>query len=337
MSTSTLNNIKTRFSDKIENQYFQSRLESNSKFIDFLSNLPGSKVYDCFIEFINGLNKKEVDDLISIFKTKSNINDLFSINYNSGIEKKLFELKEIGIGKGEIMMAWIFDDAKINGGGESFDLMLNGKKYEIKTASDENPGVRTGKEGALTSKNFYKIMKDTLRRMENLTSNNKFDIKSVLTDEEFLAWTNINDDDYIKINDGEISKTRIKKLKDFYEVFNRAGVSDIVGYSNLILRGPNEIPKELSIEPISFKDFKPGDMITLKIADSSNIRLYILTELKRLKYVRDPQALDVDIQNEIDNLTKNKKFIIIRPSGVVITSKLKLAGLTSRTIKVIEA
>lgn len=307
------------------------------EFKEFLNHLPDGIIYDSFVEFINALDHTECSNLISIFKSKANINELKHVNYSIGIEKKLFELEPKGVGRGEIMMAWMFNDAKINGGSESFDLALGQNKYELKASKTNTGGLRTGKEGALTSKNFYKIIKDTLRRMENLTSNGKFDIKSILTDEEFLAWTAINEDDYNKINDGEISKARIQKLKNFYEVFNKAETDNIQGYSNLILRGPNEIPMELSIDPVSFKDIKPGDTITLKIADPSNDRIYVLTELMRLKYVRIPHALDIDIQEEIDSLTTNKQFIIFRPKGAIVTSNLRLAEITGRTIKVVEA
>ena len=357
---STLNDIRARFAaailnekrskvqpsqtnlDRISNPYIKEKMENDSSFFseltDFMFYLPEGLITTAFLDFLNKLGEKESEDLIELLNSLNSIEQVERVNYSSGLLKKLFQLKETGIGRGEIMLSWIVKGARINGGGESYDMSLNGEKYELKEVKP-NTAFRLGQEGNITQMDFYKEFKDTIRRMENLGRDNKFDLEKYMTKEEWSAWKDITDYDISKIMSGEIGYERIDKLKRFYEIVNKGNDLEVEGFTNLILRGPNVRPVELSIEPyIKSKDnLKPGDIISVKISSADSSRTYIMSELRRLKYVRQPEMLNVDIQGEINKIINSKSFILFGPKSAKVTKNVKFDRISQGSIKLKEA
>ena len=245
-------------------------------------------------------------------------------------------MKNTGIGRGEIMIAWIFKGATISGGSQSYDISINGNKYEVKELGNAK-AVKVGTEGMISKFDFGREIVDTLRRMDKLTSNDKIKIESLpLTDEELKAWKSLSDDYLVdKVMSGEISASRIELFKNFYQVFSQSKIDDLSGFTNMILRGPYQKPVELSIEPIRLEEIKPGDQITIKVSSSDLGRLYMMTELRRLRYIRNPEQLEIDIQAALDTLVGNKSFIFFKNNGEAhVTNKIKFDATTQGRMKV---
>lgn len=353
----TINDIRARFAagminerrskikasqtnlDQISNPYVKEKMQTDEDFFnelsDFMFYLPEGLVTKDFLNFVNKLGESDSEKLIQLLNSVNGIEQVEGINYGSGLLNKLYKIEPKGVGRGEIMLSWVVKGARINGGGESYDMLLNGEKYELKDVKPKT-AFRLGQEGNITRMNFYKEFKDTIRRMENLGKDGKFDLKKYMTEEEWQAWKNITDYDISKIMSGEIGYGRINKLKNFYRVVNKGNDSEVEGFTNMILRGPNIKPVELNIEPFIKTSLNPGDIVSAKISSKSNSRTYIMSELRRLRYVRMPEMLDVDIQAEVDNIVSNKTFILFGPNNAKVTKNVKFDRVSQGSIKLIE-
>ena len=122
-------------------------------------------------------------------------------------------------------------------------------------------------------------------------------------------------------------------LDQFYREANRLN-NDIKGYTNVILRGPNATPIEMSIEPIQ----RDGDKIVITpIQDGSNDITYINAELRRLKYVRNPYELDTDLQEAVNQIVGNDlTFIVFRRDRVNVTRDFRYVVIDAGKIRIIE-
>jgi len=106
--------------------------------------------------------------------------------------------------------------------------------------------------------------------------------------------------------------------------------------TNVILRGPDAKPQEISIEPIHTKDTE-NTQITITKTSSDQSYTYVLTELRRLKYVRDPKALMTDINNTVSKEIIGKvPFVVFRPDGPHIETDFKFDRISQGSIKIIE-
>ena len=122
-------------------------------------------------------------------------------------------------------------------------------------------------------------------------------------------------------------------LDQFYREANSIN-NDIQGYTNVILRGPNATPIELSIKPIE----RAGDkIIVTPIQDDSQDITYINAELRRLKYVRQPSQLDVDLQEAVDQIIgEGLQFIVFRKDRVNVTRDFRYVVIDAGRIRIIE-
>ena len=133
---------------------------------------------------------------------------------------------------------------------------------------------------------------------------------------------------------GKLNKQDKKILDLFYVKANQVTIS-VQGYTNVILRGPNETPIELSIQPI--KQTNKDQFTITPIDDSSQDLTYVITELRRLKYVRNPSLLDVDLQNAVDSIVGNDlQFIVFRRDRVRLTNDFAYAVIDNGFIRIIE-
>jgi hypothetical protein len=122
-------------------------------------------------------------------------------------------------------------------------------------------------------------------------------------------------------------------LDKFYQEANSLN-SEIQGYTNIILRGPNATPIELSIEPIQ----RAGDKIVVTpIQDGSQDVTYINAELRRLEYVRNPSKLDVDMQTAVDQIVGEELlFIVFRKDRVNVTKDFRYVVIDAGRIRIVE-
>jgi hypothetical protein len=328
--------------DSIENNVLIDTLSAAGKieqFQSFLKMLP-TEADAATLQFLNRLSAEQCKLFATMLYSQNEISEaaLNQINYKHGFTQELFRLEPKGIGKGEILLAVLFDGAKINGGGTSFDMTANGRAYEIKDYSGFRVGasIRLGTKGSVTRFKFWDEIVTTLKRIDQLrgtVDNPKFDFHKYFN-ESLLKAIAYLDDRRSFILAGNLNMQDKNYLMQFYREANALN-SDIQGYTNVILRGPNATPVEMSIEPLT--KTPDGNIVIKPIEDGSQDITYINSEFRRLKYVRNPEELDTDLQEVVNTIIgTDLQFIVFRKDKVRITNDFRYVVCDAGRIRIIE-
>ena len=251
---------------------------------------------------------------------------------------RLFDQKPTGLGKGEALIAWLIRGAVILGGGESYDVIINGKDtFEVKDYSSGNSAIRAGVKSKVSNFEFWREIGDTLSRIDKLTGYSagkpKFDISKYFST-EMTAASNYLMGRKGTIMSGECNLTDFKNLNKFYEEAAKVE-NTLQGYTNVILRGPNSKPIELSIDLLDHSQIT-GDTITFNIAKGDQTGTYVLAELKRLKYVRNPKDLQVDMQTAVNQIHAGLVYIVFRKNTINITTDFVPAAVSTSSLYFVE-
>lgn len=325
--------------DSIDNQdllYQISQSAKTKEFTEFLRLLP-TEANDVTLGYLNGLSADKSGKFADILYSKQSITEesLNQINYQDDIISEIFNLDAKGLGKGEILLAVLFKSSQIQGGTTSYDLVSNGQQYEIKDYTKRaNASIRLGTKASVTRFKFWDEITTTLKRISQLQGieSQKFDFAEYFN-EEFLQAVDYLNNRRSFILAGNLNLEDKRNLEQFYLQAHKLN-SEIEGYTNLILRGPNAVPIEMSIEPIQ----KTGDKIVITpIQDNSQDITYINTELRRIKYVRNPELLNVDLQNAVDEIVGNDLlFIVFRKTRVNVTNDFRYYVVDAGRIRIVE-
>jgi predicted transcriptional regulator len=302
-----------------------------SEFQTFIEKLPGGESEPAIQDFINRLDTREYDELVKVLYSKTSVEEITKSDYESGAASKLFALEPKGIGKAELFLAWIVANARVSGGGESFDLRVNNKKYEVKDyRRGESKGIRLGTKGKVTRFVFWQEILKTLDTVDNLFATNGV---QYIEDESTRNLLTIINDRSEFISKGELNKTDIANFKSLYEKLNKISQSDATGYTYVTFRGPNAEPISYTIKeiPADLKSSVTLDLLSRGVSES------LIVQLRKLKYVRQPEAFEVDIQAAVDLAVDPEiPFIIFRPKGPIITTSFELSSISMATIYIIE-
>ena len=327
--------------DSIENQFLLKAVNAVNKVEDltkFLSLLP-LEAEMVTLHFLNNLSYEQSQQFANLLYSETEVSEnlLNSFNFKSGIYGEIFQLHKPGLGKGEILLATIVRDSYIQGGTVSYDLNVNGKKYEVKDYSNPdkpNASIRLGTKGTVTRFRFWNEITATFQRLSQLrgVDTPKFDL------DKLLPQSLLNAIQYLErrrdiILAGNLGMKDKKYLEQFYLEANKLG-SKIKGYTNVILRGPNAIPIEMSIEPIS--DANGDSFVIHPIRDESQNLTYVNTELRRLKYVRNPLDLDLDMAEAVTTIINDVTFIVFRKDRINVTQDIRYAATDAGKIRIIE-
>ena len=326
--------------DSIENQFLLKAIgEANKQeqFRQFLQLLP-TEADTLTLKLLNKLSYEQASDFANLLYSQSTINEetVNAVNYKTGIGADLFNLEPKGMGRGEIFLAAAFSGAQAQGGGQSFDIMSNGQNFEVKDYRvGKSKSIRLGTKGSVTRFKFWDEIITTLKRINQLrgtVENPKFDFQKYF-DKPLLASIAYLDSRAEFIRAGNLNMKDKKYLDMFYTEANKLN-NDIDGYTNVILRGPNATPIEMSIEPIQ----RTGDKIILTpVQDGSQDITYINAELRRLEYVRNPAKLDVDLQEAVNQIIGNElTFIVFRKERVNVTRDFRYVVIDAGRIRIIE-
>ena len=327
--------------DSIENQFLLKAVSDVNKVEDltkFLSLLP-LEAEMVTLQFLNNLSNEQSQQFANLLYSETEVSEelLNSFNFKSGIYGEIFQLHKPGLGKGEILLATLVRDSYIQGGTVSYDLNVNGKKYEVKDYSNPdkpNASIRLGTKGTVTRFRFWDEIATTFQRLSQLRGIDtpKFDLDKLLPEPLLNAiyYLERRRDVILAGNLGIKDKTY---LEQFYQEANKLG-SEIKGYTNVILRGPNAIPIEMSIEPIS--DANGDSFVIRPIRDESQNLTYVNTELRRLKYVRNPLDLNKDMQEAVATIINDVTFIIFRRDRTNVTQDVRYAATDAGKIRIIE-
>jgi hypothetical protein len=262
---------------------------------------------------------------------------LNTINFKSGLTGRLFEIRPPGLGKGEVLLTALIRDSFIQGGNVSYDLNVNGEKYEVKDYSNPkkpNASIRLGTKGTVTRFRFWNEITSTFQRLSQLRGidSPKFDLDKLLP-EPLLEAIRYLDSRRDVILAGNLGMKDKKYLDMFYQEANKLS-SEIKGYTNVILRGPNAVPIEMSIEPL---DDASGEAFVIRpIRDESQNLTYVNAELRRLKYVRNPLELERDMASAVEAIINDVTYIVFRPNRINVTQDLRYAATDAGKIRIVE-
>ena len=329
--------------ETIENPVLIQILQQENKldeFRQFLKLLP-TDADSIVISFLNSMDQSKCVEFAAILYSYSDITEdiLNTINFRSGFLNELFRLETKGLGKGEILLAILFNNSKINGAGASYDMDQNGNQYEIKDytgGTSKFQSIRLGTKGSVTNFGFWDEITTTLKRIDQLRGtieNPKFDFHKIFHP-ELLRAIDYLDKRKSFILSGNLNFKDNAMLQIFYREANTLN-SDIKGFTNVILRGPNATPVELSIEPIATNS--DGSINIKPISDDSQSLTYVNTELRRLKYVREPNLFNIDLQEAVDTITKGDlQFIVFRKDRVRLTNEFRFVVCDAGRIRIVE-
>jgi hypothetical protein len=160
----------------------------------------------------------------------------------------------------------------------------------------------------------------------------KFDLDKLLPEPLLVAIRYLEDRRHV-ILAGNLGMKDKKYLDMFYQEANKLQ-SEIKGYTNVILRGPNATPIEMSIEPI--EDTSGKAFVIRPVRNESQNLTYVNTELRRLKYVRNPLELDQDMDAAVQAIVADVTFIVFRPNRINVTQDLRYVVTDSGKVRIIE-
>ena len=325
--------------DSIENRQLISVLEEYDKlaeFREFLQLLP-VEANEKVLAYCNNLSVDNSIEFANLLYSQTEVNEeqLTNTNYKTGVAGSLFKLEPKGLGKGEILLSALIKGAAMQGSGQSFDLLSNARPYEVKDYHLKNSSIRLGTKASVTRFPFWDEIVTTMKRLNQLRGtlqDPKFDLREYF-DQPLLDAIAHLDSRREFILAGNLNLKDKKYLDQFYQEANLLQ-TDIQGYTNVILRGPNAKPIEMSIEPITGA---AGESIIVKpVRDNSHNITYINTELRRLKYVRNPADLNVDLQEAVDTIVGDLQFIVFRKDRVRVTSDFQYVVIDTGKIRIIE-
>lgn len=305
----------------------------------FMQHVPGgiaaSDVQTTLTEISQ--NQEMLDDFIKGLHSVSGPDKITPADYEKpgSVGYKFFQLKPAGIGKGELFLAWLVENSIIQGGTESFDMMIGRDKFEVKDYRDSNSSaIRLGVKGKVAQFEFFSELVDTVRMLEKLKGRfgeSKFDFSKYF-DDDFATLADTIVSNKVKWFSGEINKGDLETIRSFYSTVNNMKM-ETPGYTNVIFRGPNVKPVEMSIAPL---DSVEGGSITISPSTEDNSPTYIVTELKRIKYVRNPGDFDKDLQDTVNQIVGSIPFIIFRPKTINITTDFVFDRVSTGGVYIIE-
>lgn len=77
-----------------------------------------------------------------------------------------------GIGKGEVLLSFLFDDVEYNGGRVNYDITAKNGNYEVKCYKNAHSAIRLGTDATVSNFNAYKIVTDIFSRIDELVNIN---------------------------------------------------------------------------------------------------------------------------------------------------------------------
>jgi hypothetical protein len=339
-------NVKDRITESldigsIENQFLSKAIREANKEQDlaqFLSLLPVEAELPT-LKVLNNLSYEESKQFATLLYSETEVSEqlLNTINFKSGLTGRLFEIRPPGLGKGEVLLTAILRNSFIQGGNVSYDLNVNGSKYEVKDYSNPkkpNASIRLGTKGTVTRYRYWDEITATFQRLSQLRGidSPKFDLDKLLPEPLLEAIRYLEGRRHV-ILAGNLGMKDKQYLDMFYREANKLQ-SEIKGYTNVILRGPNAIPIEMSIEPI--QDASGESFIIRPVQNESQNLTYVNTELRRLKYVRDPLDLDRDMDAAVESIIADVTFIVFRPTRINVTRDLRYVVTDSGKVRIIE-
>jgi hypothetical protein len=307
------------------------------KFDFFMENLPQGVVNSFWNVVSNEMTTSDREEFIHKLASESSVRAYSASEYTSGIGKKIFEI--IGdntVGRGEVFIAWLVDGARPQGPSKSYDIQIKDSKYEVKDYSkpqQQSKSIRLGTKGKVTQFKFWNEIISTIRQVDRLATtlqelNTVTSISDRLVEELEYFQTRGSE-----ILSGKLSLTDQAHLTALYAELSELKIYDS-DYTHVVVRGPYKEPVKLHIESI---DLNNNYIKVTPIESESQLLTYVITELRRIRYVRDPALFNVDLQETVKQIVGTEiPFIIFRKNGAIVTNEFAFDTVDQGTVRIIE-
>jgi len=262
------------------------------------------------------LNKTQQDkwkkDIVNYLYSFDDIKELNKGNFykneilKSGtFLKTLFNINETGIGRGEMMLCYMFEKSKASGGGLSYDvILLNGITYEVKEYIGDKGGIRLGTEGKLTRYKFWRYIQSSVYDAEEIFNEYNKKLKDNLKPFFYKIWSYVADNkqkegSYNKaisagVSAGELSDANLNILKMWYYLAH-----ELLKFGHKYIDLPEDIYNRLS----------------------------------KMVYVNNPEQLEESLETAAEQYFSQNpeldEFIVFRPDKINI---VKSKGFSFKTI-----
>jgi hypothetical protein len=306
------------------------------KFNFFIENLPLSVVNE-YWNIIHETTHDEKVEFIERLASETTIRPYASAEYSTGLGKKLFNITgDNTVGRGEVFISWLVDGAYPQGPSKSYDIQIKDMKYEVKDYSkpgQQNKSIRLGTKGKVTQFKFWNEIINTIQRLDQLNET-LLELNSHIS----LSETLINELNYFKdrgseILTGKLSLTDQEHITTLYTELHALPLATD-DYTHVIVRGPYKEPIKLHIESI---DLDNKYIKISPIENNTQLLTYVITELRRIRYVREPNLFYSDLQETVKQIIGTEiPFVVFRRDGAVITTDFMFDTVDQGTVRIIE-
>ena len=157
----------------------------------------------------------------------------------------LFTIKDYcftGIGKGEMLLSFLFDDVRFNGGSVNYDITSDGGNYEVKCYKNTNTSIRLGTDASVSKfRSYYSIVSILSRLDDIIRIYENCNVPNPIVDNIINLYTEIVHGTKFSVktalDSGEISKKVFDRLKQLFiylssVVFTYQSNYNIIDYDN---------------------------------------------------------------------------------------------------------
>jgi len=279
--------------EREEKHYDWPGWEHDASINDYLNNLPSTTASKT--NFV--LKKHNIYEIYSLIYSLqgNNLEEIFkysSIIWQYGsLLNDLYNIKDDGVGKGEVLVAFLFG-CKIMGVGDSFDVCINGEFIEIKAPNGLS--FRFGTKASIGLYEFFKNILVTRERLKDLVNQLGEDNFRKLVDPNFfelskqlLTKGNRNERAISSAIDcAEISSFTLS-LIELWFFMAHTEIEHLIDHTH-------DICQDIFTKKFYIKDNKS-----------------LINVLSSLKYVMDPLKFKQDMEKEIKECFKGLNKLLI--------------------------
>lgn len=196
--------------------YEKLSIKSNIQLIDKIIEHPLSS----YLEKTNYINGQ--DNIISKQINKIYC-DIIANDDDAVIINAIKNFDDSGIGKGEMLLSFLFDDVSFNGGSVNYDINSDNGKYEVKCYGKLTTPIRLGTEGNITRFNNYLKLLELFSQLDGIKTNDNVN-KHIKHIWKRYAVDNITKSKFtIKsgVSSGEISKNCAIAINDLLRYLDK--------------------------------------------------------------------------------------------------------------------
>lgn len=305
---------KSTILSEIAKDEYDKNFENIDPSSNFINNIPKS-LQNKALNIVND-NREEDYYLNACENTVWGLQNYQQELFNEGtFLNDLYECKSEGIGKGEIVSAYLINKSYINGTSESYDLITfeDKKRSELKSMPSWNSSYKIGTKGGIGQSKFYNNITAAIRLMNEFLNDPGEEYFKQYVSNDFYLLTKQFLNETIDILRGEIYTKELILIELWF----------FMAHTELYkINHSNDIKQNL---------------ISRKFESEGNL----LKALESLRYVKDPLNFQKDIKTDIEKFFDIDYLVVFdekRKIVSIVTSpeELTLDVISQNNLKIIE-